>query len=156
MEQEEEGCVPLLLRAPAPALPGPNFLPCRAPVALWPRRQPEPGFTRLRGFRRISAAGRALPAATHGTSSGAVQPQSAGGDNRGGAGRFGCSRWEARAAFLEVIEAIEGGMAGNTTFLVLINQRSGGQDGPQLLDRFRQLAQEGLDGQEHLEVGPSS
>ena len=43
-------------------------------------------------------------------------------------------------------------MAGNTTFLVLINQRSGGQDGPQLLDRFRQLAQEGLDGQEHLEV----
>ena len=43
-------------------------------------------------------------------------------------------------------------MAANTTFLVLINQRSGGQDGPQLLDRFRQLAQEGLDGQEHLEV----
>lgn len=46
-------------------------------------------------------------------------------------------------------------MAGNTTFLVLINQRSGGQDGPQLLDRFRQLAQEGLDGQEHLEVDSS-
>ena len=43
-------------------------------------------------------------------------------------------------------------MAAKTTFLVLINQRSGGQDGPQLLDRFRQLAQEGLDGQEHLEV----
>ena len=43
-------------------------------------------------------------------------------------------------------------MAGQTHFLVLINQRSGGQDGPQLLDRFRQLAQEGLDGQEHLEV----
>ena len=41
---------------------------------------------------------------------------------------------------------------GTNTFLVLINQRSGGQDGPQLLDRFRQLAQEGLDGQEHLEV----
>ena len=43
-------------------------------------------------------------------------------------------------------------MAGKSTFLVLINQRSGGQDGPQLLDRFRQLAQEGLEGQEHLEV----
>ena len=47
-------------------------------------------------------------------------------------------------------------MAANTTFLVLINQRSGGQDGPQLLDRFRQLAQEGLDGQEHLEVALTS
>ena len=45
-----------------------------------------------------------------------------------------------------------GGMAGNTTFLVLINQRSGGQDGPQLLDKFRTLAQEGLEGQQHLEV----
>ena len=47
---------------------------------------------------------------------------------------------------------IEKEMAGKSTFLVLINQRSGGQDGPQLLDRFRQLAQEGLEGQEHLEV----
>ena len=41
---------------------------------------------------------------------------------------------------------------GTNTFLVLINQRSGGQDGPQLLDKFRTLAQEGLEGQQHLEV----
>jgi len=31
-----------------------------------------------------------------------------------------------------------------TTFLVLINSRSGGQDGPQLLERFRTLAVDGL------------
>ena len=31
-----------------------------------------------------------------------------------------------------------------TTFLVLINSRSGGQDGPQILERFRTLAVDGL------------
>ena len=38
-------------------------------------------------------------------------------------------------------------MAVDCTFLVLINSRSGGQDGPQLLDKFRQLASEGLKGE---------
>merc|ERR1711944_205997 len=65
-------------------------------------------------------------------------------------------RWDSTAFLPPVIQFCDrrgaGAMAAKTTFLVLINQRSGGQDGPQLLDRFRQLAQEGLDGQEHLEV----
>jgi len=38
-------------------------------------------------------------------------------------------------------------MTGSCTFLVLINSRSGGQDGPQLLEKFRQLATEGLKGE---------
>jgi len=38
-------------------------------------------------------------------------------------------------------------MTGSCTFLVLINSRSGGQDGPQVLDKFRQLASEGMKGE---------
>lgn len=38
-------------------------------------------------------------------------------------------------------------MPAEATFLILINSRSGGQDGPQLLDKFRQLAAEGLKGE---------
>ena len=63
-----------------------------------------------------------------------------------------------RVAAADGIELVEGDWIGEdrtmgtNTFLVLINQRSGGQDGPQLLDKFRTLAQEGLEGQQHLEV----
>ena len=41
--------------------------------------------------------------------------------------------------------------AGKVTYLVLVNSKSGGQDGPQLLDKFREMARipppEGLHGE---------
>ena len=103
MEVEEEGCVPLsceLLLVPG-GLAGPNFLLVGGRQWLFGRgaRQSHRVARLLRGFRHFGRSG-LVAAATHGTTSGAaaVQPQSAGGDNRGAPG--GLAAADGIAAFL--------------------------------------------------------
>ena len=90
-------CLPLLLLLlPCPAqtfsLAGRQWLFGRGAS----QSQASLGFEASDGFQQRD--GPCLPRHTA-PAAAAVQPQSAGGDNRGGAGRFGCSRWE---AFLEL------------------------------------------------------